>query len=693
MNSSSRSLSFGFAQKMLLSALVFALPILLLTYLLVKSDGVQIDFARQEERGVSYQRPLMSLLRTVGEHRIYSQRLLNGDESSKERLAQLDQQIERSFGDLGKAQAEMGAELQFDAQGLGIRKREPAHPDKLKSQWKELRSALASMKAEESNAKHAELLANVRMAIVHMGDTSNLILDPDLDSYYLMDAMLVDLPQTVDRIQDVVVNVEPILRRGEITKEERVKAAVYSSMLKESDLARVVADTETTLHEDEKFYGRLESVQSNLPKMLASHKAASEKLIGFLDQISDTKEVLPKAEDFNAAGESALAESANFFETTANEMNNLLDARIASMAHGRNMKLGESMIALAFACFVSFWISRGLIRSISQISLRLSGSAIKVKGSSDDVSEASRKLSSSSTEGAASLEETVASVEELSSMVSQNARNAESAREYSSRAKEMAEQGATEVRQLIEAMEEIRQSSRKIDEIINVIDDIAFQTNLLALNAAVEAARAGEQGKGFAVVAEAVRNLAQRSGSAAKEITTLIRESTNRVDRGAVIADKSGDALDNILNSIKEIAGLNQQIAAASSEQSTGLSQISKAMNQLDQSTQSNAALAQQTSNASEELATESTVLQDQVQALSAIIGGGVVQFEAVENRSMDSRGSRAGQVIPFAVKKPGPSRPSSNAVSRASATPKASDAIPFDDDEPTSKVGDFNGF
>ncbi len=280
-----------------------------------------------------------------------------------------------------------------------------------------------------------------------------------------------------------------------------------------------------------------------------------------------------------------------------------------------------SVVGLLLGLSVAAWMALQLQRSLKEIADSVSESRGTVEQASEQLNTASQQLANSSTEAAASLEETVASLEELTSMVKLNAGNASQASELSRGSQDNAVKGDKEIQGLIAAMTDINKSSRKIEEIITVIDDIAFQTNLLALNAAVEAARAGEQGKGFAVVAEAVRALAQRSAQAAKEISVLIKDSVSQVDRGTEIADKSGIALKEIVGSVKKVTDLNSEIASASSEQSEGIAQISKAMNQLDQATQSNAASAEEAAASSEVMLRQAKFLGEQVEQLQRIVG------------------------------------------------------------------------
>jgi methyl-accepting chemotaxis protein len=289
---------------------------------------------------------------------------------------------------------------------------------------------------------------------------------------------------------------------------------------------------------------------------------------------------------------------------------------------GMLLLLGLGAVSILIIGTLVGWVSAKLTKSIAETSEVLSGTVKEVSSAIEQLSAAGTTLSTSTSTSASSLQETVASVEELSSTVLHNSENAKQAAELSATSKESAQVGEAEIRNLIESMKDISNSSHKIEDITNVIDDIAFQTNLLALNAAVEAARAGDQGRGFAVVAEAVRSLAQRSSVAAKDISGLIRESVLKIERGVKIADKSGEALGVIVRSVNQVSDLNKEISEASQEQSKGISQISLAMNQLDQSVQTNAASAEEVASTSTEIASQAEKMQIVMERLHAVIFG-----------------------------------------------------------------------
>ncbi|MFL9923930.1 methyl-accepting chemotaxis protein [Herbaspirillum lusitanum] len=236
-----------------------------------------------------------------------------------------------------------------------------------------------------------------------------------------------------------------------------------------------------------------------------------------------------------------------------------------------------------------------------------------ISTASSEIATGNLDLSSRTEQQAGSLEETASAMEELTSTVKQNADNARQANQLAVSASEVAGQGGSVVGQVVQTMSSINESSRRIVDIISVIDGIAFQTNILALNAAVEAARAGEQGRGFAVVASEVRSLAQRSAAAAKEIKGLIDDSVGKVDAGSKLVEQAGNTMSDIVDSVRRVTDVVSEITAATQEQSTGIEEINRAITQMDEVTQQNAALV-------EEAAAAAQSLQDQAGRLTQVV-------------------------------------------------------------------------
>ena len=244
-----------------------------------------------------------------------------------------------------------------------------------------------------------------------------------------------------------------------------------------------------------------------------------------------------------------------------------------------------------------------LLASMADIVSRVKGAASEVHRGAEEISSGNANLSQRTEQQSSSLEETASSMEEMTSTVKQNADNAGQANQLATAARDQAEKGGMVVGRAVKAMTDINESSKKIADIISVIDEIAFQTNLLALNAAVEAARAGEQGRGFAVVASEVRSLAGRSATAAKEIKDLIQDSVKKVEDGSVLVTQSGQTLEQIVASVKKVSDIVAEIAAASREQSSGIEQVNRAVVQMDEMTQQNAALVEEATAASQSMA------------------------------------------------------------------------------------------
>jgi methyl-accepting chemotaxis protein len=283
--------------------------------------------------------------------------------------------------------------------------------------------------------------------------------------------------------------------------------------------------------------------------------------------------------------------------------------------------LGLVFLSVVIGLGMSFWNIRVMQKSLQSVADGLDTSSEVVRNRATELVGTSEAISLSSTSTAASLEEIVATMEELTATVRQNSLNSTQASNLSKEGLVTVNDGQRQLENLIRVIGEISQSSRKIEEILGLIDDIAFQTNLLALNAAVEAARAGEQGRGFAVVADAVRALALKSAQAGKDINGLIKDSSEKTKNGVHLAAESEKALKNIVSNTSRVSELIQQVAEGSSEQSQGIEQVNKALTHIDQSLQGVASSMSSVTNSSEDMQSQSEKLSEMMQSLYILVG------------------------------------------------------------------------
>jgi methyl-accepting chemotaxis protein len=355
----------------------------------------------------------------------------------------------------------------------------------------------------------------------------------------------------------------------------------------------------------------------------------------YIDQLAKCQEQVNK--EGNGAAESVLS-------ATRSAKSGLLIGLAAAIVLG---------VGLALA------IIRGTTRVLQNVSTSLSDGSNQVAAAAAQVSSASQNLAEGANEQAASLEETGSSLEEMASMTQRNSENAQKANDLAKQARAAADKGANDMQTMSAAMETIKVSSGDIAKIIKTIDEIAFQTNILALNAAVEAARAGEAGMGFAVVADEVRNLAQRSAQAAKETAEKIEGSISKTGQGVEIGAKVAQTLNDIVTKVRQVDELVSEVAGASREQSQGITQINTAVGQMDKVTQGNAASAEESASAAEELSAQAESMKESVAELLKLVGS---KGEAPAAKPVASTGHlkqvhAAAPAAKSALKRPAPAK------------------------------------
>jgi methyl-accepting chemotaxis protein len=370
-----------------------------------------------------------------------------------------------------------------------------------------------------------------------------------------------------------------------------------------------------------------------------------------------------------------------FFKLISEGINNLLEANTKALADVGAMlaRLSNGDLTQKISADYQGMLGRlkddanSTVDNLQEIILSIKDAAGSINTAAKEIASGNQDLSSRTEQQASSLEETASSMEQLTSTVKQNADNSRQANELASTAQQVAVKGGEVVGQVVQTMSAIHQSSSKIADIIGVIDGIAFQTNILALNAAVEAARAGEQGRGFAVVATEVRNLAQRSAAAAKEIKGLISDSVEKVQAGNRLVDQAGRTMEEVVTSIKRVAHIMTDISAASREQSSGIEQVSLAVSQMDEVTQQNAALVEEAAAAAESLEEQANNLSQAVAIFALDIGG----QPAAPRREPARQAAATPRKAPAALPHREPTR-----LNGGASRPKVPSALEQPDDE-----------
>ena len=594
----------------------FTLPLLVTVSLVVTTINAGIHSSCLELDGNAFLRPLEDLFDALTAHRQAA--LTSASDTRRTPSNDTARRVDEAFDRLRDVRDGLGDALRFTPAGLKQRKREHVALETVRSEWANLKSSSTGDVAT-LDARYAHLIRDVRTMIAHVGETSNLILDPDLDSYYTMDATLVALPQTQERISSIGGFAQELAARGRATGDERVRLTVMAAFLKESDLDRVQADADLALNGDANDRNASESLHKNLRPAVTSYAHATKALIAAMEASARG------GDDFAAivtAGATARQISFAVWRVVGDALDGLLRARLDRQYAARRWAVSLSLLAWLAAQLCVFMISRSINRPLTMASSDLGMHASEISSAAQQVAASAQSLSEGSTQQAAALEQTSASMEEMASMTQSNADHSQQAATLMVDVDKRVIESNQALADMVTSMASIQQTSQQVARIIKTIDEIAFQTNLLALNAAVEAARAGAAGMGFAVVADEVRNLAQRSAQAAHETASLIEASIASAKRGTTKVDLVAGAISGITESVSKAKTLVDQVSVASREQAVGIAQVSQAVVQMERLTQKTAATAEECAAASEELTAQATASTFSAVSLSELVTG-----------------------------------------------------------------------
>jgi methyl-accepting chemotaxis protein len=462
------------------------------------------------------------------------------------------------------------------------------------------------------------------------------------------------------------------------SQAERDPAVIQQALVNFDKLDNIFADLRKITRDDEDIV-RIQ----NTRQAADNYKKAMQRLLG---NWQDLQDIGKKRETAAQALIDACIATA---DAGLKNTQRIANEAMASLGAASTVMIIGLAVALIVGVVLAFFITISITRPINRIIDGLTGGSEQVASASEQLSSSSQSMSEGASEQASSLEEVSSSLEEMASMTKQNADNAKQANTMSSEASSSAQQGQEAMTRMAEAVNKIKTSSDETAKIIKTIDEIAMQTNLLALNAAVEAARAGEAGRGFAVVAEEVRNLAQRSAEAAKNTANLIEESQQNAENGVGVSGEVANILEQVIEGVQKVAQLIAEVSAASDEQSQGIDQVNTAVAQMDQVTQQNAANAEESASASEELSGQAQNLNAMVAELVALVGSSRVQESGNAHRAA-SRGAEPmhhGQSSARSLpeRRSVAKKPALAATSKREANP--AQTIPLDDD---SDLGDF---
>ena len=611
-------------RKLALLAVLFLIPLCGALYAVLSMSLQSVGAARDELRGLVIVDRALDFMRETQVRRGAANAVLAGNAAFR---ATFDAADAKAAAHLAQLRQDAAASSGFDV---------VPDAEKLAQAWQAMHESGLKGTAAPLFEQHSALVKQTRLFIGDVADRSSLALDPDAGSYYLINLLVGPMPKLAEL---------SALARGR--GAAIITQGGYSDAAQQADLAALAEQIHDGLESVRRDIGRVlraapdyrervDAAQAKLSAMDAFHGTLRDKMLGTGGISIDAKAYFDNA---SAAIEAVSSVNKEFSDIT----HAMLARRIAAETRQLEVLGGVALLAVGAALYLFAGFAAGMrgdVREVAGMVERINAGDLAVHAEArgkDELSEVKRHLlslvrtwrvligdtkagaqnvlaaageiaqgnldlSQRTEEQASSLEQTAASMEQLTAAVQQNASSADQASVLAGEAREIAQTGGASVGRVLQTMSEIEGDSRRIVEIIAVIDGIAFQTNILALNAAVEAARAGEYGRGFAVVATEVRSLAQRAASSAKEIRTLISQSVQRVEAGSTLAGDAAATMDDIVGAVERVTTMMDEISRASREQSNGIAQVNQAVAQMDQVTQQNAALVEQAAAAADAL-------------------------------------------------------------------------------------------
>jgi methyl-accepting chemotaxis protein len=687
--------NLNFSTKLLVIMIAGVLPLGMLSALYLSQKQQSISNVERELQGLHRYQGLQALLLPVGMHEIWSAAAAAGEGAADKLQAASD--------DVTRLIAQQDAVL---ASRSGAGSGDLQRWNEVKAAWNAIVTSKPATVAEVIR-QHTELRQKILDYRDYIASSSDLVLDADPVTYFVIDATVMQIPNYERYVTEMRSHAASVGAAGKSTMADveqitRAKVLAGGALDQiESDIrhaaeggaagAALRAGAEQSLTQVRGAFDQFSKyVQDNV-----TSGAISDPLDSVLQNASQLTAAISSFHDsMQQAVQAQLQRNLAVLRATRNRMVVLLALAVALGIGFMGVVIGTTVSGMNAAAAVVARLADGdythpisahgsdelarMMLALGSMQTKLSSVLSSVKDSAITVATAARQinagtsdLSSRTEQQAANLEETASSMEEMTATVKQNADNAKLANKLAQAARDQAEHGGAIVEQTVAAMAAIDVSSKKIADIISVIDEIAFQTNLLALNAAVEAARAGDQGRGFAVVASEVRNLAQRSASAAKEIKGLIHDSVGKVAEGGRLVSESGRHLGEIVASVKKVSDVVGEISNASQEQAASAEEISRAVLQMDESTQQNAAMVEEASAAASSMNEQAARLSE----LTAYFRLG----EHVARASLEqSPALKMAPLAPFAVDSAaGAARRSGRGATAGARAARAAAAVP----------------